>query len=317
MSESLDICFVIGCTGCGKGAVGRELAGRVGGEILSVDSMKIYRRMDIGTAKPSEEVLLSVPHHLVDIVEPSERFSVAQFVTLAERTGGEIAARGRPIFAVGGTAMYIKALSEGLFEGPSADPEIRRRLREEADSSGADVLHDRLRSVDSAAAERIHRNDLRRIVRALEVFEITGTPITELQTQWDQTRTRHRCTFIGLRRTLEDQSHRTNMRVKRLIERGWVEEVRQLLAEGAPMSTTARQALGYPEMIDYVRGVMSLEDAVERIKISTRRFSKAQRTWFKRFRDVYWVDLEPDDDVASVCDRIAANLSTICFTRPR
>ena len=314
MADPLHIVFLLGGTGCGKGALGRVLAQRLGGEIISVDSMKVYRRMDIGTAKPSAADREAIPHHLIDIAEPSEEFSVAQFVPLAEAAAGEIASRGRVILAIGGTALYIKALSEGVFEGPSADQEIRERLRRRATLDGVNVLHSELASVDPVAAERIHRNDLRRIVRALEVHELTGQPITALQTQWDRQRLNHRCTFIGLRRCREDQNHRTNLRVKRLIDAGWVDEVRSLLAEPAPLGTSARQALGYRELMDHVLGRLGLEEAVEKIKISTRRFAKAQRTWFKRFQTTRWFDVEPDESVDRVAERVLEEWSSLCST---
>ena len=161
--------FIIGCTGSGKGALGRALAERTGGEILSIDSMKVYRRMDIGTAKPSAAVRARIAHHAIDVVEPSEDFSVAQYVALAESVIEDVSARGKPIFVVGGTPLYVKALTEGLFEGPGADCDVRARLHAEAERQGAGALHDRLRTIDPAASDRIHPNDLRRIVRALEV----------------------------------------------------------------------------------------------------------------------------------------------------
>jgi tRNA dimethylallyltransferase len=305
------ITFILGCTGSGKGSLGRELARRTGGEIISVDSMKVFRRMDIGTAKPSPEQRREIPHHLIDMVEPSEDFSVARFVKLAEAAIAEIDGRGRPIFAVGGTPLYIKSLSEGLFEGPSADPDIRARLRQEARESGQSALHERLARIDPPAAARIHPNDLRRIVRALEVYELTGRPISALQTQWDRERQQYDCTLIGLRRTLEDQNHRTNARVKRMIEAGLVEEVQSLLAEDRPLSTTARQALGYAEIIAHLEGELSLAQAVENIKINTRQFAKAQRTWFKRFRETEWIDLGPDDTASRIAEQLVAQRGSL------
>ncbi len=296
--------FIIGCTGSGKGGLGRELARRTGGEIVSIDSMKIYRRMDIGTAKPSVEVRRQIPHHLIDIVEPSEEFSVAQYVEHAERAIREIQGRRHPVFVVGGTPLYMKALSEGIFEGPGADPAIRARLTEKAELEGRDVLFQRLRRVDPIAAERIHPNDLRRLVRALEVFELTGRPISSLQAQWDQERTRHDCVFIGLRREREDQARRINERVRRMIAEGLVDEVRSLLTEPKPLGTAARQALGYAEIIQHLEGSHSLAEAVEMIKINTRQFAKAQRTWFKRFASVEWIDLPVDAEAADLADQL-------------
>jgi tRNA dimethylallyltransferase len=303
--------FIIGCTGCGKGAVGRELARRVSGEIVSLDSMKIYRRMDIGTAKPSPEVRRRIPHHVIDVVEPSEDFSVARYVEHAERAIADIRGRSKPVFIVGGTPLYLKALTEGLFEGPGADPQLRARLIAEAKAEGPAALHERLKGIDPPAAERIHRNDLRRIVRALEVFELTGKPISALQEQWDRDRTKHEFILIGLRRELLDQNHRTNERVRRIIEAGLVDEVRSLLAEPNPLSTSARQALGYAEIIQHLEGKLSLADAVEMIKINTRQFAKAQRTWFKRFRKAEWIDLTADVTASAVAGMLMERRGSI------
>ncbi|MGB2987728.1 MAG: tRNA (adenosine(37)-N6)-dimethylallyltransferase MiaA [Phycisphaerae bacterium] len=296
--------FIVGCTGCGKGALGLELARRTGGEIVSLDSMKVYRRMDIGTAKPSPEIRREIPHHVIDVVEPSEDFSVAKYVEHAERAMADIQARGKPVFVVGGTPLYLKALTEGLFEGPGADPRIRARLHEAAAVDGAATLHRRLQEVDPQAADRIHPNDLRRTVRALEVFELTGKPISTLQAQWDQERTRHDFVLIGLRRQLEDQNHRTNERVRRMIDAGLVDEVKSLLAEPKPLSTAARQALGYAEITQHLEGKVSLADAIEMIKINTRQFAKAQRTWFKRFREAEWIDLAEDSAASRIADML-------------
>jgi tRNA dimethylallyltransferase len=301
---AIRITFILGCTGCGKGALGRELARGLDAEIISTDSMKIYRRMDIGTAKPDPAVRAEIPHHLIDVVEPSADFSVAQFLEQAEAAAADIHARRRPALCVGGTALYIQSLAAGLFEGPSADAELRRRLRERADQEGAAALHAELARVDPAAAERIHPNDLRRIVRALEVFAQTGTPISALQTQWGQSRPDFDCRFIGLRRTREEQGRRINARVRRMIDQGLVEEVRALLAEPRPLSRTARKAVGYAEIIEHLAHGLPLEDAVEKIKINTRRLAKAQRTWFRRLPVGDWIDLGPDDTAEAVARRL-------------
>lgn len=294
--------FVLGCTASGKGAVGRELARRHGGEIISIDSMKVYRRMDIGTAKPTAMHRNETPHHLVDVVEPSEEFSVAQYVTMAEAAISGIHQRGRPIFVVGGTPLYVKGLTEGLFEGPGANQEIRDRLRAQAEEAGPASLFAELQRVDPVAAERIHVNDLRRTVRALEVYELTGRPISELQQQWNQQENRYNCRFIGLRRSKEEQSQRTNERVRRMIEKGLVGEVEALCGESKPLSETARKAVGYAEIIDHLQGRTSLADAIEMIKINTRKLAKSQRTWFKRFTDMHWVDLTEDSNILDVTE---------------
>ncbi|HNQ23371.1 MAG TPA: tRNA (adenosine(37)-N6)-dimethylallyltransferase MiaA [Phycisphaerae bacterium] len=309
--------FVIGCTGSGKGQFGRALARRTGGEIISADSMKVYRRMDIGTAKPPPGVRAEIPHHLIDVVEPSVDFSVAQYVELADAAIASVHARRRPIFVVGGTPMYIKAVSEGLFEGPSADGAIRTRLRAEATEAGTGPLHERLRRVDPAAAQRIHPNDLRRIVRALEVFELTGQPISALQTQWDREHRRYECLFIGLQRERADQNQRTNQRVQRMFEAGFVEEVAALLREPVPLSRTAGKALGYAEIIEHLEGRASLAEAVENIKINTRHLAKAQRTWFKRFTLAEWIELKLEDDPELLAEQLVARYGSVWSPSPR
>ncbi len=298
------VTFIIGCTGSGKGGLGRELALRVDGQIVSIDSMKVYRRMDIGTAKPSPEMRRAIPHHLIDVVEPSEEFSVARYVELADQAIAGVNRLGKPVFVVGGTPLYIKALSEGLFEGPGADPAVRARLLETDKTEGRAVLYARLRSMDPPTADRIHPNDLKRIVRALEVYELTGRPISALQTQWDRRRSRFDSIFIGLRRCKEDQNRRTNERVRRMIEAGLVQEVASLLAEPEPLSDTARRALGYADIIEHLHGRCTLAEAMEMIKISTRRFAKSQRTWFRRFVDTEWIDLASDTTAAEVADEL-------------
>jgi len=295
--------LVIGCTGSGKGALGRALASRTGGEIISLDSMKVYRRMDIGTAKPPAEVRRRIPHHLIDVAEPQEDFSVARYVEAADDAVRDIRARARPVFVVGGTPLFMKALLDGLFEGPGADARVRERLSQEAASSGTSALHERLARVDPSAAERIHRNDLRRIIRALEVHELTGRPISSFQVQWDRQR-RYDAQIIGLRRERDDQNRRTNERVRRMLDAGLLDEVRALLAEPEPLGTTARQAVGYAELIEHLEGRVGLAGAVEMVKINTRQLAKSQRTWFKRFAGVEWIDLAADDSVEHVAGRL-------------
>lgn len=300
--------FIIGCTGCGKGRVGRLLAERIGAEIISADSMKVYRRMDVGTAKPTAEDRRRVPHHLIDVVEPSESFSVARYVELADAAIRDITARGRRVLAVGGTFLYVKSLSEGLFEGPGAAPELRAALRARAEREGAAALHAELQHIDPTAAGRIHPNDLRRIERALEVYQLTGTPISELQKQWDQSRLRYECRFFGLRREKADQSSRINRRVLRMMEQGLVDEVRSLMAEPAGLGSVASQAVGYAEIIAHLQGHCSLDRAIEDIKINTRHLAKSQRTWLRRWPDIAWIDIGENEEIESVVERLTAAL---------
>ena len=295
---------ILGCTASGKGSLGRELARRLGGRVVSVDSMKVYRRMDIGTAKPSTSALAEIPHYCVDVVEPSEAYSVARFVEDAEAGIAETRAAGCVPLAVGGTSLYLKALTEGLFEGPSAVPELRNELSERIEAEGAPALHAELARVDPDAASRIHPNDAKRIIRGLEVYRTTGVPISEHQRQWEAGRTRHECRLIGLRRDRDDQARRINARAKRMVQAGLRDEVAALLDEPAGLSDQAAQAVGYAEMIDHLQGRCTLEEALERIKINTRRLAKKQRTWHRRFAGVEWIDLAVDDTVAAVADRV-------------
>ncbi|HPS52672.1 MAG TPA: tRNA (adenosine(37)-N6)-dimethylallyltransferase MiaA, partial [Phycisphaerae bacterium] len=288
--------FILGCTACGKAAVGRELAMRLNARILSVDSMKIYRRMNIGTATPSAETQKLIRHYAVDVVEPCDSYSVAQFVQCADAAVDECRRDGKICLAVGGTSLYIKALTEGLFEGPSADENIRNELRATAAGlGGIEELYRRLCAADPESAERIHRNDEKRVIRALEVFIQTGVPISRLQKQWDAGRKRLDCTLIGLRRDKDVQSRRINARVRKMVDMGLRDEVVSLLAEEKPLSPQAAQAVGYAEVIDHLAGKYDWEHAVEQIKINTRRLAKKQRTWHRRWRDVVWFDMDEDE----------------------
>lgn len=299
---NVDRLLILGVTGSGKGRLAFDLAKDLGAEIISIDSMKVYRRMDIGTAKPPKEARSQVKYHLIDIIEPSDSFSVRSFLDNALEAMQQIRNRNRPVVAVGGTALYIKALLYGLFEGPAADKQIRAELRARAEAQGLEQLYRQLTQVDPEAAARIHQNDARRIIRALEVYELTGKPISSFQQQWDAQQTEHErretnydWTIIGVRREKPEENKRINARVKKMIAAGLVDEVKSLLSEEKPLSEQARCAIGYAETIDYLSGKMTLEDATELMKKNTRRLAKSQRTWFKTFRNVHWLDIEPTE----------------------
>jgi tRNA dimethylallyltransferase len=300
---SSDMILLLGVTGSGKGRLAFELARATGAEIVSIDSMKVYRRMDIGTAKPPNQAREQVKYHLIDVVEPSESFSVGMFLHMASSAIEQITGRAKPVVAVGGTALYIKALLYGLFQGPGSDEEIRRRLLAQAQARGLTQLYRELESIDPVAAENIHPNDAKRIIRALEVYRITGKPISSLQRQWEKNETRHDWAIIGLRREKGDASKRINRRVKKMIEAGLVDEVRTLLADDRPLSKQARQAIGYAEIIRHLEGYITLEEAVELIKKNTRRLAKNQRTWFKTFKDVHWLNIGPDETSEQMLER--------------
>lgn len=304
------IILIVGVTASGKGRLAFELAEDLGAEIISIDSMKVYRRMDIGTAKPPKRARRRVRYHLIDVVEPSKSFSVAAFLELAHKAVEQIKARNRPIIAVGGTALYIKALLYGLFEGPGANQQIRAQLRARAEAEGLAQLYQELIQVDPAA-ERISPNDAKRIIRALEVYTITGKPISSFQRQWNLQNTNYSWTVIGLRRQKAEEGKRINARVKKMFKQGLVEEVTSLLAEEEPLSPQARCAIGYAEIIDYLNGRCSLEGAVELIKKNTRRLAKNQRTWFKTFPNVHWLDIEAEESPENILKRTRALLMTL------
>lgn len=309
--------LILGVTSSGKGRLAFDLARDLGGEIISIDSMKVYRRMDIGTAKPPKEARAQVKHHLIDIIEPSDSFSVRSFLDNALEAIKQIKAGNKPVVAVGGTSLYIKALLYGLFEGPAADKQIRAELRARAETQGLDQLYRQLTQVDPEAAARIHQNDARRIIRALEVYELTGKPISSFQRQWNPQQTSDErlatdCdwTIIGLRRDKAEENKRINARVKKMIAAGLVDEVKSLLSEEKPLSAQARCAIGYAEVIDHLSGKTTLEDAIELIKKNTRRLAKSQRTWFKTFRSVHWLDIEStesDETIFRHCKKLISD----------
>jgi tRNA dimethylallyltransferase len=302
--------LILGVTASGKGRLAFGLAKSLDAEIISIDSMKVYRRMNIGTAKPPKEIRdhPGAPgYHLIDVVEPGEPFSVARFLELAGAAVEDIQNRNKPVVAVGGTALYIKSLLYGLFEGPAANEKIRADLKTQAQIQGLQSLYEQLQKIDPDAAHKISSNDARRIIRALEVYKLTGKPISTFQTQWntshDVIRTAHNWLIIGLRRDKPEENKRINARVKKMLDAGLVDEVRDLLAEPKPLSKQARCAIGYAEIINYLSGQTTLDEAIELIKKNTRKLAKAQRTWFKTFKNVLWLDLAPDETIDSVLAR--------------
>jgi len=284
---------IAGPTAGGKSDLAVETALLLGGgepgaaEIISADSVQIYRGLDIGSAKTTPAERRGVPHHLIDIIQPSEPYTVSDWLGAANRAVEEIRARGRTPIVVGGTNLYIKAFLGGLFEGPDPDPALRDQLR----GLGLAALRKQLEGVDPAAAERIHPNDERRTIRALEVYRQTGTPISQLQQQWGEAGGRTDCVLIGLDWPAAEISRRSNARVKQMVEGGLVEEVRSLLEAGM-LGPQAGEALGYSQIVRYLKGHGTLDEAVEQIKIETRRFAKNQRTWLrrlKRTKESFWI----------------------------
>ncbi len=299
---------ILGPTAGGKSALAMELARRLRGECISADSMQVYRGMDIGTAKAHPRERGDVPHHLIDLIEPADdSFSVDRWLELCRQTMDEIHARGAVPIIVGGTNLYVQALVGGLAdELPPPDEELRERLN----AMDPQQLRARLVDVDPAAAERIHVNDRKRTIRAIEVFEQTGSPLSALQSQWERSPAAAvgRTIFIiGLDFPVEIINRRINARVKGMIEAGLIDEVRRLLNAGR-LGRNAREALGYKQIIDHLEGRMSLEEAIEQIKIRTRRYAKQQRTWLRRFRQWQpgvWLDAS-EQSTQSLADQALA-----------
>jgi tRNA dimethylallyltransferase len=302
---------ILGPTAGGKSELAVRLAEQLNGQILGADSMQVYRHMDAGTAKPEPELLARAKHHLINIIEPTESFSVNDWLSQANPLIVQLLNENiRPI-VVGGTNLYLKALLEGLFEGPSADPQLREKLV----ATPNPILHQQLKEIDPDAAQRIHPNDQKRLVRALEVFHTTGKTITQMQEQWSdtpgQTSYHFNPILIGLRWEVPNINKRINKRVKMMFhppqppeapdaQEGSVspeslpDETRRLEDAGL-LGVQAREALGYKQVLEHFAGKYSLYEAQEKTKILTRRFAKAQRTWLKRFMGVHWLDADHAD----------------------
>ena len=295
--------LILGVTASGKSRLAFDLAKYLNSEVVSIDSMKVYRQMDIGTAKPSIERREEVKYHLIDVVDPWESFSVSQFLELKDLAVEEIQSKGKTVVAAGGTAMYIKNMLYGLFDGAGSDPDIREELRARLELEGHAKLHRELSEIDPAAAEKIHPNDAKRIIRALEVYKVTGRPISGFQTQFCAPEPDPSWIVIGVRRAKEVESRRINARVRKMVEMGLVDEARKLLELERPLSKQARVAIGYAELFEYFEGKMTLEKSIEKIKINTRRLAKSQRTWFKTFKSVNWLEFDEDSSAEEMLER--------------
>lgn len=297
MAVTPRILVILGPTASGKSALAMEMALRTKGHILSADSMQVYRGMDIGTAKPTGAERARVPHHLIDLVNPNELFTVARFVEMADDVIRDCTARSIPLIVTGGTPLYYKALFEGLFEGPPADEGLRRRLREIPNEQ----LFERLSQVDPEASRRVHLNDSKRLVRALEVYELTGKPISSFQTDWAAGGFRHQAIWVGLNWEKVALNRRINARVKAMLAAGWLEETRTLLERFGQLSATAAEATGYRELMDDLQGKQSLDEAAEQIKIATRQLARRQMKWFRRWTQVNWLAGDrPIDELSDV-----------------
>jgi tRNA dimethylallyltransferase len=296
----LDCWYLTGPTAAGKSAAGVELALRIGAEIVSMDSMALYRHMDIGTAKPSDQERRRVPHHLIDVIDPYEEYSLAQYIEAAHRCVEDIIGRGKKALFVGGTPLYLKGLLRGIFQGPAADWAFRRQLQEEAQSQDPLWLHGRLQEVDPAGAARLHPNDTRRLIRALEIFHLTGRPISEFQKQFDIAAPAERCRVFVLDWPRDELHARIDRRVSEMFENGFIGEVRALLDGVKPPGKTARQAVGYREVIEHLEGRHTLAETVELVQLHTRQLAKRQNTWFRSLGECRFVSVSGNLDPQEV-----------------
>jgi tRNA dimethylallyltransferase len=284
------VIVICGPTGIGKTVVGIRLAEQLGGDIISADSMQIYRYMDIGTAKPTAEEQRRVTHHLVDIVDPDEDFDAVRFAQMAREQVMLLHQKGVLPVVVGGTGLYIKALLQGLFQSHPVDPQIRERLMQEADISGSSAMHLRLQQLDPDTAKRLHPNDAYRIVRALETIEATGRSISEHHQEHGFADEPFHALKIGLRMDRQKLYDRIDQRVDLMIQAGLVDEVKKLLGMGYSADLKSMQSIGYRQVVDFIGARLPWEECVRTLKRDTRRFAKRQFTWFGADQQMRWYE---------------------------
>lgn len=284
------IVILCGATASGKTRLALDLASKWNAEIVSADSGQVWRELDIGTAKPTPEEQRAILHHLIDVANPDEYFNAARYVALADKAITDISARGKLPLVVGGTGLYLKILLHGLCEAPPQDQETRAKLERRIGGKGLAALYAELQGVDPETAQKIHANDTTRIVRALEVFELTGYPLSHFHKQHRSQKPRYAARWFGLPCDRAVLNERIDKRVDWMIANGWTEEVRELLKFCSADSQALRSTIGYPQIVAHLRGEISLEEAAARIKIFTRQFAKRQMTWFGADKNIEWID---------------------------
>ena len=291
-----NIICIAGPTASGKTALAAALAKELNGEVVSCDSMQVYRRMDIGTAKPTLEEMQGIPHHMIDVAEPWEDFSVSRYCEMAAPIVDDVISRGKTAVIAGGTGLYMDALIRGNAFAPFPATGVRERLEAQADAEGMEAMLSRLRAVDPDAARRLHLSDRKRILRALEVYLETGETITEHNRKTQAVPPRYSPLWLGLDFTEREELYRRiDLRVGLMLEQGLVEEIRGLLAEGIPEKATAMQAIGYKEFVDALDGRCTIEEAADQVRQSSRRYAKRQLTWFRRNKAIHWLIRDTGD----------------------
>ncbi len=306
-----DCWFLTGPTSSGKTSLAIEIARRIDAEIISLDSMAIYREMDIGTAKPSPAQLAAAPHHMIDIIDPTESYSVSNYVVEATRVAESIRARGKRVLVCGGTPLYLKSLIRGLFLGPEADWEYRNTVEADLEKFGEEALRDRVAQVDPLLAHKLHLHDHRRMIRALEVARATGKPLSHWQQQFDQPAAREDFPVVVLQLDRAWLHERIAKRVDWMLEAGLADEVSGLLAHWGKLGRTAAQAVGYREMIDCVQGTETIEKTKELITAHTRQFARRQEIWFRGLSELMGLRVELDDEVTDLADRAIELFSAV------
>ncbi len=291
-----NIICIAGPTASGKTALAATLAKELNGEVVSCDSMQVYRRMDIGTAKPTLEEMQGIPHHMIDVAEPWEDFSVSRYCEMAAPIVDDIISRGKTAVIAGGTGLYMDALIRGNAFAPFPATGVRERLEAQADAEGMEAMLSRLRAVDPDAARRLHLSDRKRILRALEVYLETGETITEHNRKTQAVPPRYSPLWLGLDFARRGELYRRiDLRVGLMLEQGLVEEIRGLLADGIPERATAMQAIGYKEFVDALDGRCTIEEAADQVRQSSRRYAKRQLTWFRRNKAIHWLIRDTGD----------------------
>lgn len=309
-SDLLSRCwFLCGPTACGKTDLSLSLAEHLDAEIVAIDSMTLYRGMDVGTAKPSFEERSRVPHHLIDVLAPHEEFSLAQYVAAAEQVCQQIVTRGRRPLFVGGTGLYLRSVLRGVFQGPGADWDLRRELDEQQQQQGAHALHLQLQQVDPQTAARLHPNDTRRVIRALEVFRLTGVPLSAQQEQGPRPLDERTPHVYWLSPPRDWLYQRINQRVERMFQQGLLDEVQRLMQLPKALSHTARQALGYKEVIDWLEAgppdaTSPTVELIDLIQTRTRQFAKRQHTWFRNLEECVPIPMTGQESVAELSGRL-------------
>lgn len=304
-----DAIVLTGPTASGKSSVAIELAALINGEILSLDSVAVYRGMDIGSAKPSVADRDRVVHHLIDVVDPDEEYSVSCYLQAASQIVSDLKQRGKAAIFVGGTPMFLKGVLRGFDPGPPADWKFRQAVEADVEKHGVESLRQRLRQVDPVAAHRIGVNDVRRMTRALEVARLTGQPLTHRQTQFDRAKAPEDCRVFAMQVPRAELHQRINQRVEAMFQQGFVQEVQGLLDRYGNLSRTASQGVGYRELINYVKQGGDLAIVQEEIAAHTRQLARRQETWFRSFSEIRPVPAAGQTDAKTLAAQIAAQVS--------